>query len=101
VVHDIANDQEQMVGRLATEIQDREGQVTSTAFPMEFTDTHFLALDYLLKELIAYQKRDIRAIEECVEALASDPAAQALALEALGAAKAHLEALEDLIAQPA
>ena len=39
-------------------------------FPMAFTDTHDLSLDYLVSELIYYQKQDIAAIQDCVADLA-------------------------------
>ena len=65
---------------------------------MEFTDTHDLSLDYLLGKLAFYQKQDIAAIEQCVPDLAGDPQGRALAEEALGTARGHLESLEELLA---
>jgi hypothetical protein len=51
-----------------------------------------LSLSYLVPIVIEHQKRDIAAIEDCARRLPEEPIAQ----EALGAAKAHLEALEAL-----
>ncbi len=65
-------------------------------YPMEYTDTHFLALDFLLGELITAQKRDVARIERIVTALGDDPEARELAEETLGAERAHLEMLEGL-----
>jgi hypothetical protein len=65
-------------------------------FPIDFTDTHDLSIDYLIQEAIGYQKQDIADLAECVESLNLAPAAQALAAEALGMAKGHLESLEEL-----
>jgi hypothetical protein len=66
-------------------------------FPVEFTDTHDLAIDFLIREAIGYQKEDIANLQECVEQLRMAPAAQRLAAEALGMAKGHLESLEELL----
>lgn len=102
VVTRIAEDQQRMSERIAETIYDRGGMPDAGDFPMEFTDTHFLALDYLLRELVYYQKQDVAAIEEIVSQLGGDADAKALAEETLGAEKAHLEDLERLLAkQPA
>jgi hypothetical protein len=69
---------------------------------MEFTDTNFLSLDYMLVEIIELLKRDMDQMRRIVIALGDDADAKALAQEALGAAKAHLEILTALAAkQPA
>jgi hypothetical protein len=89
--------------RLAEAILDRHGDVERDSYPMEFTDKNFLSLEYLVRELSEYQRRDVAAIERVVQAMGDDdPEAKELAQEALGAAKAHLEALEAAAAgQPA
>jgi hypothetical protein len=72
------------------------GSLESGGYPMEYTDTHFLALDFLIGELIKYQRRDVARIQRIVTALADDHDAQEIAEETLGAEKAHLEMLEEL-----
>ena len=69
-------------------------------FPMEFTDTHDLSIDYQIREAIGYQKQDIADLKACAESLQLAPAAKTLVEEALGMAKGHLESLEDLAAAP-
>jgi len=66
-------------------------------FPMEFTDKNDLEIDFLIRAAIAYQEQDIAAISQLVEQLQSAPAAKALAEEALGMAKGHLDSLQDLL----
>lgn len=88
--------------RIATAILDRAGAVEHTSYSMEFTDTNFLSLDYMLVEIIELLKRDMDQMRRIVVALGDDADAKALAQEALGAAKAHLEILTALAAkQPA
>lgn len=69
-------------------------------FPIEFTDTHDLSIDFLVGQAIECQKQDIADLKECVDALRLSPAAQMLAEEALGQAKGHLELLEELSRHP-
>jgi hypothetical protein len=97
----IVTDQKRMAQRIVDLVLDRRGVIDMGEFPMDFTDTHMLSLDSLLPEVIHYQKQDVAVIEDCVGRLSRDAEARALAEEALGSAKAHLEALEHLIRQPA
>ena len=97
----IAADQKQMVQRIGEFIIDMGGRVDTGEYPMEFTDTHFLSLDFLLKELVRYQRQDVAAIERIVRELGDVRAAHELAEETLGSERAHLEAIEALVSQPA
>jgi hypothetical protein len=100
-LNNIVTDQKRIAQRIVDLILDRRGVIDTGEFPMDFTDTHMLSLDSLLPELIHYQKQDLAVIEDCVRRLGRDAQARALAEEALGSAKAHLEALEHLPKQPA
>lgn len=88
--------QERMAGRIAELVLARRGRPDPGDFPMEFTDTQFLALDFLIGELIHYQKQDVAALRQCARQLSDDAEALALAEEALGAEQSHLETLEGL-----
>ena len=81
-------------------ITDLGGSVASSSYPMLFTDLHDLALEFLLQRLVDYRQQDIASIESCAADLADAPLSRALAEEALGAAKGHLESLEELTKQP-
>lgn len=95
-VQDVIADQKAISQRIADEIQLRGGTVEPGVYPTDFTDLHFLSLDYLLCQLVAAQKNDVAAIEQCVERLAHDPPARAMAQESLGTARGHLQSLEEL-----
>jgi hypothetical protein len=101
VLNHIVADYRMYAGRITELLLVRRQQFSFGDFPMVFTDTHDLSLDYLIDELIAYQKQDITAIEKCVSDLASDPAARALAEEVLGNARGHLASLQELPLHPA
>ena len=99
-LENIVADQKAMVQRIVEFILDAGGRVETGEYPMEFTDTHFLSLDFLLKELLRYQRQDVAAIERVVRELSDNRAARELAEETLGAQRAHLEAIESLVGQP-
>jgi hypothetical protein len=96
VLEHIVTDERYYAGRITELLLDRRSLAGFGEYPMSFTDTHDLALDYLIVELIYYQKQDIAATERCVEALSRDPEGRAIAEEVLGNARGHLESLEEL-----
>lgn len=96
----IVHDQEALSIRLADFITTR-GDVPGTGdFPILFPDLNFLSLEYLLRELVEFQRKSVAEIEEITSQLTEDAPAQALAEEVLGAEKAHLEAMQSLLKQP-
>ena len=92
----ISADQQQTVDRLGEMIVELNGIVQFGGFPMTFTSYHDLSFGFLLDKLIEHQKRDVATIRQCVSQLESAPVAKAVAEEALGAAKGHLDSLEEL-----
>jgi hypothetical protein len=96
----IVADQQYLVDRIATLILDNNGVIDPGEFPLVYTGYHDLSLDYLLQKMIAHQKQDIEDIEECVDMLRLAPMAKSVAEESLGAAKGHLESLEELVQEP-
>ena len=97
----IVADQRAMAERISEFIIQAGHQVhTGGAFPLEFTDMHDLAVEFLIGQAVAYQKQDVEAIQSCVGQLRLAPAALSLAEEALGMAKGHLQSLDELLEQP-
>ncbi len=97
----IVADQQALSQRIGELILDLGGRIEPGEYPTQFTDTHFLSLDFLLKELLFYQRQDVADVGQIVARLAGHREARELAEEALGAERAHLEAIESLLAQPA
>ncbi|HWA98625.1 MAG TPA: ferritin-like domain-containing protein [Pirellulales bacterium] len=100
-LENIIIDQKVMVERLIAMIRQRGGVIDLGEFPMEFTATHDLGLDYLMRELLGWQRAAIEQIERLAELITHDPAAHDLALEVLGTERAHLESIQELWGQPA
>lgn len=96
VLEQVVADQKRMSDRLATLILDSSGTIDPGEFPMSFTGLHDLSVNYLLKMVVDRQKKHIVACEKLAEALAMAPFAQAVAREAVGEAKGHLDNLLEL-----
>lgn len=93
-------DNRQYVTRLSDLLLARRYAADWGEFPMEFTALHDVGLNYLVKQLIHYQRRDISQIERCAAELAGDAEGQALAQEILSTARRHLENFESLQKRP-
>jgi hypothetical protein len=91
----IAADHRALVDRLGEMIMDGGGSIRWGEFPLRYTALHDLSLDFLLTRLIEHQKQLVVDLGECADQLLTAPLAQAVALEALGAAKGHLQTLEE------
>jgi hypothetical protein len=100
-IGEIVAGQRALAERVSEVISDSGARPDTGEFPIEYTDTHDLSIDFLIQEAIGYQKQDIAELQECADSLNLAPAAQALAAEALGMAKGHLESLEELAIDPA
>ena len=89
-----------MVDRIGDFLIERDGMAETGEFPPQYEGWHDLSLDFLLVRLVQAQEQNVTAIAQCVEQLTGDPMAKALAQEALGEAKGHLESLEEMVKQP-
>ena len=93
-IEQIVAGQDALAERVSQHIFESSGLPDHGDFPIEYTDTHDLSIDFLLQEAIDCVKQDVADLEECVEAVRLAPAAQSLASEALGMTKGHLELLQ-------
>ncbi len=85
-----------MVDRIGQMILDGGGSINYGEFPMRYTSLHDLSFNYLRDKMIEYEQQLIEALTEYAEQLRLVPTAQAVTLEALGEAKAHLQSLREL-----
>jgi hypothetical protein len=100
-IQDIVEGQDALANRISQQVLESGGLPDHGDFPVEFTDTHDLDIDFLVAEAKDCLKDDIVNLADCVEALRSAPLAESLAAEALGMTKGHLELLESLAIDPA
>jgi len=97
---DIVAGQDALAARVTQMITEAGGLPDNGKFPIEYTDSHDLEIDYLTQEAIVCQKQDIAYLSQCVDELRQAPSAQSLASEALGLTKGNLETLQELARRP-
>jgi len=100
-IQDIVAGQNSLAERVTQQISQSSGLPDHGDFPIEFTDTHDLDIDFLIAEARDCLRADVAALTECVEQLRLNPVAQSLASEALGLTKGNLQLLEALPINPA
>jgi len=93
----IVADQNRLAQRISQLVIDAQQLPRPGEFPMEFTDSHDLDIDFLVSAAISYQRQDIESIGALAEQLQNSPAAKSLTEEALGMAKGHLDSLTELL----
>ena len=96
---DVARDHKRMVDRIGHIILRNNGIVRYGEFPMQFTDLHDLSTEFLVSAVQNEQLSTDRRISEIVESLSGSPEALAVAQEAAGASKGHLDNLAELMAE--
>ena len=99
LLKDVVEDQQETCRKVAELVVQRGAVVETGEFPTHFTELHFLSLDFMLQELVKTQRDDLTDIERCAQRLWNDPPAEAIAREAVGAARGHLQSLEEIVAE--
>ena len=93
-IEQVVAGQDALAERVSQHIFESSGLPDHGDFPIEYTDTHDLGIDFLLQEAIDCTKQSVGDLEQSVDSLRLAPAAQSLASEALGMTKGHLELLQ-------
>lgn len=96
----IVNEQEAFAERVFDAIDELGGLPDTGEFPMEFTDTHDLAIDYMLREAVGYARQDVAQLENVAATPNLAPVAELLTREALRLSKRHLETLLQFESKP-
>jgi hypothetical protein len=99
ILNRLVTDKQEYVARLTTLLDARRYTVDFGEFPMDFTSLHDVSLDFLSKQLIEHQRREVQAIETCLGRLADDAEGRALVEEILANSRRHLQSLEGLTRQ--
>ncbi|MGD9635635.1 MAG: ferritin-like domain-containing protein [Pirellulales bacterium] len=98
----IVTEQDAMAEKVYDAIDELGGLPDTGEFPMEFTDTHDLSIDYMLREAVGYGQQDVESLEPVAKLTNLAPQAEPLVAEAFNMAKRHLATLEGLTpAKPA
>lgn len=95
---DLAAIQQGHVGRLAELLVSRAWPVEFGGYPTDYTDLHFLSVEYFLPRLAADQAAIVAELDEAVHTCIDDPAAVDLLRDVLTGEQAVLERLRQLSA---
>ncbi len=90
----LAADSRMYSQRVAEAIIEHGGQPNPGPFPSKFAALNDVGLEFLLREIIDHLKSDQDVIGRCTAELADAPAVRALAEEAYGNLRGHIELLE-------
>jgi bacterioferritin (cytochrome b1) len=93
----IVTEQDTLAERTFDTIDDLAGLPDTGEFPMEFTDTHDLSIDYMLREAVGYGRQDVADLEAAAATPNLAPQAASLVNDAVNLAKRHLATLEALV----
>jgi bacterioferritin (cytochrome b1) len=93
----IVVEQDALADRAYEAIDELGGLPDTGDFPMEFTDTHDLAIDYMLREAVGYARQDVEVLESAAATPNLTPLATNLTTDALNMGKRQLASLESLV----
>ena len=95
VVGRIVAAQQLSVRQLADLLATRAHNIEFGTYPTEFTDLHYVSLDFLRDQLIADQAGLVDELEQCQQALSGDSEASALLAEIATEERRHLQQLRE------
>lgn len=95
-IEELVSRQQAQIARLVNWLAARDGAVEFGAFPTEYTDLHYVALDYLISQLIENETALIGDLEQTVQACSDDPEADELLKQILEEQRAIVQALQGL-----
>src|SRR4051812_38977501 len=95
-IEQIAAGEDALAERVCEYVSDAGGLPDHGEFPIQYTDTHDLSIDFLVCEAIDNLKQNVEDLQQSVDDLRQAAGGQSLAAEALGMTKAHLEMLQPL-----
>jgi hypothetical protein len=95
VIRDMVADQQDGIHDLADLLHQRSWQVDFGTYPTEYTDLHFIDLDYLLIQMVVEQKSLVGGLESATKGCAGDAEAVELLEIIQSRATVHLKRLQE------
>ena len=93
---DLVGDHRSLIGRAATELEDRGIVPSPPVYPITFTGCHDVDMGALLPRVIASLRGQVSALDAIIAASGDDAVAAELSREAKAASLAHLDVLEQV-----
>lgn len=98
VIDGLVRRQQADAARLADFILARNGTVEPGSYPLDYADMHYVALDYLLSQLVESEQALVNDFEAVLENAVNDEAAAALLRDILQNERENLAALRKIVA---
>jgi hypothetical protein len=98
LLHRLAALQRQEVAAMAELLDQRGWPVEFGGYPTDYTDLHFVSLDFLLSRIIAGEQATVSDLEEAVHACVDDPEAVHVLREVLMTERKIVERLQAVAA---
>lgn len=98
IVQELAAQQRQHVARIVELLNERRWPVDLGTYPTEYTDYHFLSLEYFLPRLVVSQEALVAELDEAAHTCVDDTIAVQLLTEILHSEQQILQALRSLVA---
>lgn len=95
----MAAEQRDVVAALVDLLAERGHAIDFGTYPTEYTSLHYVAVDYLLSQLVANQQSVLKECEAAAAATAADDVAKSLLDDIVVSERKHLDDLRKLEAQ--
>jgi len=99
VIDRLVAEQREDVQEIVDLLNERDAQIDFGTYPTEYTDLHYVSLDYLLDTLIAEQEELVTDLKAAIASCGDDPEGQELLSSILPQTEAQLESLKKLAAE--
>jgi hypothetical protein len=93
---DLVGDHRSLVGRAATELEERGIASPSPAYPITFTGCHDVDMKSLLPRVISALRGQVAAIDTIIASTGNDAVAADMAREAKATSLGHVDVLEQI-----
>ena len=98
VLADLLADQDVLAARVTERLEAAGAAVPNIEFPLSFTDTNDLSIEFLIERAIRHTRQDLAKLEGLGDSLALQASLRSLVDEAKGMLQSHLESLQELAA---
>jgi hypothetical protein len=93
---DLVGDHRSLVGRAATELEERGIAPPSPAYPITFTGCHDVDMKSLLPRVISALREQVAAIDTIIASTGNDAVAADMVREAKATSLGHIDVLEQV-----
>ena len=98
-IRQMQSEQNRQISQIAELLNERSWVIDFGVYPTEFTDLHYVGLDFLLRQLVTDEARLMQQLDGLARDAGHDATAVALLRGAAAEAKGHVQKLRELSTQ--